>query len=89
VFGAQSNDWAGCFLEWEQMIKTYIGEENFALLSGTKFSTSTLLTQAVTALTLMDVMKSYFEYRTYGCAISKVRLLGTREDWVLLIERTK
>jgi hypothetical protein len=35
-------------------------------------------------------MKSYFEYEVEaGCGIPKVKLLGTREDWALLVERTK
>jgi hypothetical protein len=59
-------------------------------LAGQKFTTTTALDSAVTSLTLMDCMKSYFKYRVIcGCGIPKVKLLGSREDWVQLIDRTK
>jgi hypothetical protein len=33
----------------------------------------------------MDAMKNYFEYRLAGgCGIPKVKLTGTRDDWVLI-----
>jgi hypothetical protein len=90
VFGAQNNDWPVVFNEFEVKIKEYIGEENHSILAGEKFSTTTPLVSAVNSLTLMDIMKSYFDYKFItACGIPQVRLLGTREDWVHLIERTK
>lgn len=38
----------------------------------------------------MDAMQAYFEYEMVcGCGISKVRLLGTLEDWVKIKEMTE
>lgn len=81
VKGSPKNNWAGCFEEWSAQITKNIGQENTNNLIP-NFSTTGLLEKAVHELSLMDCMKSYFEYgmRTC-CGISKVKLLGSLEDW--------
>lgn len=55
-----------------------------------KFSTTTPTASAVHELGLMDSMQHYFSYRfRTKCGISKVKLLGTLEDWELLKEKAK
>lgn len=82
--GSPNNDWAGCFTEFSSMIESFVGAENKANLCPT-FSTQTTTSQAVAELSLMDCMKSYFEYRVRTkCGISKVRLQGTPDDWSAL-----
>jgi len=81
IKGHADNDWAGCFEEWSQQITENIGEDNTKNFIPS-FSTTGPLEKAVHELSLMDCMKSYFEYgmRTL-CGISKVKLLGSLEDW--------
>mmetsp|Transcript_43815 Transcript_43815/g.76305 ORF Transcript_43815/g.76305 Transcript_43815/m.76305 type:complete len:509 (-) Transcript_43815:243-1769(-) len=89
VLGSPSNDWAGCFEEWSQMVADNIGKENTANLVPT-FSTTGALEKALHELALMDCMKSYFELRLKTwCGISKVKLLGTHDDWLLLLEKVE
>lgn len=84
--GSPKNDWAGCFEEWSQMVADNIGKANTDKLVP-KFSTTGPLEKALHELALMDCMKSYFEFRCMTmCGISKVKLLGTLEDWQLLYE---
>jgi len=87
--GSPDNDWAGCFEEWSHMVAGNIGAENTACLVP-KFSTTGSLEKALHELALMDCMKSYFEFRCRtDCGISKVKLLGTGEDWKLLAEKVE
>jgi len=84
--GSAKNDWAGCFKEWSQMVTANIGKTNTDKLVP-KFSTTGALEQALHELALMDCMKSYFEFRCRTCCgISKIKLLGTFEDWQILYE---
>merc|ERR1712032_629954 len=54
------------------------------------FSTTGNLEKALHELALMDCMKSYFEFRCQTCCgISKVKLLGTLEDWKLLLSKVE
>lgn len=89
VLGSPTNDWAGCFQEWSQMVAKNIGQENTTNLVPT-FSTTGDLEKALHELALMDCMKSYFDFRCRTCCgISKVKLLGTHEDWLLLLEKVE
>jgi hypothetical protein len=89
VLGSPNNDWAGCFEEWSQMVSDNIGKENTDKLVP-KFSTTGSLEKALHELALMDCMKSYFEFRCMTCCgISKVKLLGTLEDWQLLCKKVE
>jgi len=86
VKGSPNNDWAGCFEEWSSMITDNIGKENTNNLVP-NFSTTGHLERALHELTLMDCMKSYFDFRcSTCCGISKVKLMGTLEDWKALQE---
>jgi len=81
VKGSPDNDWAGCFEEWSTMITDNIGEEN-AKRFIPEFSTTGALEKAMHELSLMDAMQSYFSYGCCTmCGISKVKLMGTFEDW--------
>merc|ERR1719386_201458 len=89
VLGSPTNNWAGCFEEWSQMIAENIGKENTAKLVPT-FTTTGALEKALHELALMDCMKSYFAFDCCTCCgISKVKLLGTYEDWTLLLEKVE
>lgn len=71
------------------MVADNIGRDNTANLVPT-FSTTGKLEKALHELALMDCMKSYFEFRCGTlCGISKVKLLGTLEDWELLLAKVE
>lgn len=89
VLGSPNNDWAGCFEEWSTMVSDNIGKANTDKLVP-KFSTTGALEKALHELALMDCMKSYFDFRCMTlCGISKVKLLGTLEDWQLLCQKVE
>lgn len=55
------------------------------------FSTTGKLERMVSQITLMDVVKPYFDYMEFlvGCGIPRVTLEGTPDDWKLLREKTR
>ncbi|KXN74032.1 hypothetical protein CONCODRAFT_77045 [Conidiobolus coronatus NRRL 28638] len=87
--GNPSNDWEGTFPEFLSEISKRVDNEVSPLLLG-KFSTSSPRDVAVTALTIMDVYKSYFEYGVLTrCGMPEITLKGEKEDWTLLKNRVK
>jgi hypothetical protein len=87
--GNPDNDWEGAFPEFLTKISEKLEEEMSPLLLG-KFSTSTERDLAVTALTIMDVYKSYFEFSmTTMCGIPEITLQGEKEDWEQLKNRVE
>ena len=47
-----------------------------------KFSTTTEIEQVVHELGMMSAMESYFDFKCQtDCGISKVKLMGTLDDW--------
>ena len=54
------------------------------------FSTTTPTCKAVHELSLMNAMRHYVDYLIEtACGISKVKLLGTLDDWVKLKDATE
>jgi len=85
--GSPHNDWAGCFDEWCEQIEGFIGSENKEKLCP-EFSTTGPLEIACMNATLMDAMKSYFEYSCMTCCgIKAVKLQGTQEDWERILHQ--
>ncbi|KAJ9064898.1 hypothetical protein DSO57_1025527 [Entomophthora muscae] len=82
------NDWQGVFPELQYKMATKIDRPLYNLLS-TNFSTSTPLSQSISALTITNAFKAYFEYSvTTMCGIPEIALMGTRQDWALLRQST-
>eukprot|EP01083_Nonionella_stella_P195198 719262_1 len=53
------------------------------------FTTSTLAERLATKVTIMDICKSYFEYRCRTmCGFPEVTLDGTKGDWIKLKQKT-
>ncbi len=53
------------------------------------FKSTTAIAQVASRIVLLDTMKNYFEYGvSVVCGIPSVELVGPREDWVRLIEKT-
>lgn len=85
--GCKENDWPGVFPEFAEKIKKKThGDIHDVIVSD--FSTTTELSKLCSQITLMDCMKSYFEYTMYcGCGIPYIQLTGTTEDWLNIRER--
>jgi len=87
--GSELNDWPGVFAEFSQKIEANTGPELLDLVTG-KFSTTSPVETAAFQVTLMDAMKSYFEYSVVTlCGIPDITLEGTPADWRLIEEKTK
>ena len=75
------NPWPEVFSEFSEGIKQNIGKTNHAKLMP-KFSTTTELEQVIHDMSLMNAMESYFSFKCQtDCGISKVKLMGTLQDW--------
>ena len=88
VKGSKSNDWMSHFGEFSKVIKEGIGEDLHSLLLP-DFSTTDPISRAASEICLMDIVQSYYSYRTRTrCGIPRVTLEGTIEDWERLVEKT-
>ncbi|TNV77926.1 hypothetical protein FGO68_gene3151 [Halteria grandinella] len=82
-------DWQSVIADFSDQVKEHIGQETHSTLCPS-FSTSTQTEIVACEITLLDAMKSYFEYALCGgCGISRVKLLGTLSDWQLLRDSTE
>lgn len=76
-------------LHFAQLVVEKVGTKTAELFTA-GFSTSTGTDMAVRSIVLMDAFKSRFNYTmTTLCGIPHITLLGTREDWELLVERAR
>jgi Domain of unknown function (DUF4419) len=89
VLGNDKNDWESVFAEF----KTKIGEntsKNIAEVISARFSKTTPDAAVAFDITLMDAMKSYFDYAvSLTCGIPEITIEGTVEDWKAIEERAQ
>lgn len=77
------------FQEFSDFVRERIGEKNYDALIP-EFSTTTSRSRIVHELSIMNAMKKYLTLNVQTvCGISKVRLLGTLEDWKKLKSATE
>lgn len=89
VKGSPNNPWEGVFEEFSLQIKQHVGQANYDLIVA-KFSTTGHIEKACFEVSLMDTMKSYFNYQVRTvCGIPSITLEGTPQDWQNLLEKTK
>merc|ERR1712226_1832981 len=82
VKGSPNNDWPGVFPEFSEKIAANVKDPGLTKVIECTFSTTGPVEQITSQITLMDSMKSYFEYvMMCGCGIPSVELTGTVEDW--------
>lgn len=87
IKGHAENDWPGAFAEFSGRIAEHVGEHQRKLLVA-NFSTTRALEKAVSELTLMNTLKSYFDFEVLTkCGIPSITLLGDREDWESIEDR--
>lgn len=89
VLGSPANDWAGCFGEFSDAIRGYIGDETHGLIIS-DFGTTGPVEKAVSQIVLMDSMQSYFEYSVATlCGIPEIILKGEVADWQKLAAKVR
>ena len=85
-----ADDWSSVFKEFRIHIEATLSEEGKAIISEKKFSTTTEVIDDVSCIALMDAMSKYFEYGFMCvCGIPSITLLGKREDWIELKNRSE
>jgi hypothetical protein len=83
------NPWENVFPEFTDRIKEYIGDNNYNTIIG-NFSTTDATAKVAFEISMMDVVKSYFDYgMSTMCSIPEITLEGTTEDWKLLLKKAK
>ena len=82
--------WEKIFPEFTAQIAEHTGGDLISLLSS-DFSTTTPVEKIASEITVMEAMKSYFEYVVlyFKCGIPEITLQGTTADWQKILEKTK
>ncbi len=82
--------WETVFPQFTEQIGKYTGGELIELLTS-DFSTTTAIEKVASEITIMESMKSYFEYVLVmvGCGIPEITLTGTTQDWQKVLDKTR
>merc|ERR550525_2325282 len=88
VLGSDKNDWEGVIKEFVDQIDANTVKDTVQLFD-CDFSGSTLMEKICTKVTIMDICKNYFEYRSVTmCGFPQITLDGTKQDWIRLKQKT-
>lgn len=85
-----NSPWPEVFPKFSDQIKKYTSTELTQNLTA-NFSTTTSVSRVASQITLMNAMKSYFNFMVIyiSCGIPKVTLEGTPQDWEKLLAKTE
>ncbi|KAI6646008.1 hypothetical protein LOD99_13261 [Oopsacas minuta] len=88
ILDSLDNDWGGVAEEFVELIgENTIGD--FDAISKTTFSTTSDVSRVASAMTIMESVKSFFDYRLYTlCGFPYIILEGNESDWLLLKNTT-
>lgn len=88
--GNPASNWEQVFPQFATQISDYAGKELTDVLT-CDFSTTTPVTQVASQITVMEAVKSYFEYEVImmSCGIPRVTLEGSPEDWEKVLRKTQ
>lgn len=83
--------------DWQKLIGDFTSQidkhtkKDIAKTITSDFSTTTLTERIASQITLMESVKSYFEYIVFriACGIPSITLKGTPKDWQLILEKTR
>ena len=77
-----NSPWESIFPEFTKQISVETGQELINTLT-CNFSTTNAVSKVASEITIMDALKTYFEYRSmaYSCGIPEITLEGTPQDW--------
>ena len=83
-------DWTQIMGDFSDSIQKYT-KGDIAKTITADFTTTTPVTRIASEITLMESVKSYFEYVVMylACGIPSVTLQGTPEDWQLVLDKAK
>ena len=93
----QTNDLFSDQADWEGLVARFTAEidkytnNDIATSLVADFSTTGIDERIASEVTLMDVVKPYFEYIAYYvvCGIPSITLTGTPDDWRNVLEKTR
>ena len=87
---SEAVDWPMLIDEFATQIDKYT-KGDIAKTMVADFTTTGPVERVVSQITLMESVKSYFEYIVYyiSCGIPTVTLLGTAQDWQRILEKTR
>jgi len=90
VLDDPNSPWEEVFPEFTKQIAGYTGNDLINALT-CDFTTTTPITKVASEITIMEAMKSYFEYIVirFACGIPKITLEGTPEDWQKVLDKAK
>ena len=84
-----NSSWEKIFPEFTKQIAKYTGNEIVNLLSA-DFTTTTAIEKIASEITVMESMKSFFEFQMISaCGIPEITLQGTTKDWQKILNKTK
>lgn len=85
-----SSEWEGIFPKFEEQLSLNTKENLIDILSA-GFSTTTCVERIASQITVMEVMKPYFEFVhiTIVCGIPEITLKGTPDDWKKIREKAR
>ncbi len=85
-----NSPWQDVFSQFSDQISNNTGKQLAETLTA-DFTTTTPITKIASQITLMDAMKSYFEFIVIriGCGIPKITLEGTEDDWQKVLAKTE
>jgi hypothetical protein len=74
--------WESIFPDFTKQIATQTGQELINALT-CDFTTTNAISKVASEITILDALKSYFEYRSMACScgIPEITLEGTPQDW--------
>jgi len=79
----KENDWSTIFGEFSNEIRKRVKLDFYDVMVDDT-SVATKLSRIASEITIMDTFQKYFAYEVSGCAITKVTLVGSSEDWEML-----
>lgn len=85
----ENGDWNVIIDEFASKIRDYT-KGSIADNMAADFSTTGLNERIASQITLMESLKSFFDYSVFyaGCGIPSIRLRGTPDDWRRVLEKT-
>lgn len=83
-----NSPWESVFPEFTKQISEYTGPQLVDALT-CNFTTSTITTKIASEITIMEAMKSYFEFVVMRiiCGIPEITLLGSTDDWQKVLDK--
>jgi len=84
-----NSPWNEVFPEFTKQIGSFAGVDLMNTLT-CDFTTTTPISRVASQITIMEAMKSYFEFIVLmvGCGIPEITLEGTSEDWQKVLDKS-